>query len=301
MRILTILTAALVTLGGLAAESPASELTKDFKAGTPDIKSMSILEFGPDGILFIGDSKGGGVFAIETGDVSAPTADLKRYTVPDLEGKIAAMLGTNAEDVLIHDMAVNPISANTYIAVSRARTNWTSPWELPNELADATILLRVTAEKTIEEFALTNVKFAKASLPNPVDLNIEHRWKKGVTTRVDAITDLVYDDVGLPEPHTGHVFRFGGQPIKDTKTAFRGALRRAGIPRCRFHDLRHTFATRLVCLGVDLVTVKQLMGHAEISTTMKYTHPSPPHKRDAVARLDAPESSDDFVSARTEV
>jgi integrase len=93
----------------------------------------------------------------------------------------------------------------------------------------------------------------------------------------------------LPEPHEGHVFRYRGLPIKAVKTAFLAAVRRAGIPRCRFHDLRHTFATRLVLAGVDLATVKELMGHADISTTMKYAHPSPPHKRDAVAKLAPPQ------------
>jgi integrase len=81
------------------------------------------------------------------------------------------------------------------------------------------------------------------------------------------------------------VFRYRGLPIGDVKTAFLKAVKRAGIPPCRFHDLRHTFATRLVLAGVDLATVKELMGHASISTTMRYAHPSPPHKREAVARL----------------
>lgn len=93
----------------------------------------------------------------------------------------------------------------------------------------------------------------------------------------------------IPEPHNGHVFRYRGSPIKDTKTAFLRAVKRAKIPACRFHDLRHTAATRLVLAGVDLATVKELLGHASISTTMRYAHPSPPHKREAVARLDSPE------------
>ncbi|UCH85780.1 MAG: tyrosine-type recombinase/integrase, partial [Candidatus Latescibacterota bacterium] len=91
--------------------------------------------------------------------------------------------------------------------------------------------------------------------------------------------------VALPEPHTGHVLRYRGQLIKAVKTAFVGAVKRAGIPHCTLHSCRHTFATRLVLAGVDLATVQQLMGHASISTTMKYTHPAPQHKRDAVARL----------------
>ncbi len=95
--------------------------------------------------------------------------------------------------------------------------------------------------------------------------------------------------MGLPGPYVGHVFRYRGLPIKDTKTAFLRAVKRAGIPRCRFHDLRHTAATRLVLAGVDLATVKELLGHASISTTMRYAHPSPPHKREAVARLESPQ------------
>ena len=90
----------------------------------------------------------------------------------------------------------------------------------------------------------------------------------------------------IPEPHEGHVFIYRGLPIKVVKTAFAGAVRRAGILHCTLHSTRHTFATRLVLAGVDLATVMQLMGHASISTTMKYAHPSPLHKREAVKRLD---------------
>lgn len=97
----------------------------------------------------------------------------------------------------------------------------------------------------------------------------------------------------LSYTYQGRQIREAGGPIKKiaeealaARKADIMALKRAGIPRCRFHDLRHTFATRLVENGVDLVTVKELLGHSTIVTTMRCSHPSPKHKREAVAALD---------------
>jgi integrase len=70
-----------------------------------------------------------------------------------------------------------------------------------------------------------------------------------------------------------------------TKT-FPRAVQRAGITNFTFHDLRHTFASRLVMAGGDLATVKELMGHKHITMTLRYTHLAPGHKRSAIAALD---------------
>ena len=77
-----------------------------------------------------------------------------------------------------------------------------------------------------------------------------------------------------------------GSAYGSIKTAFRRALKRSGVSYCRFHDLRHTFATRLVMKGIDLVTVKELLGHKSIEVTMRYSHPTPEHKKMAVGLLD---------------
>ena len=77
-----------------------------------------------------------------------------------------------------------------------------------------------------------------------------------------------------------------GSPYDSLYRGFQGAVKRAGIARCSFKDLRDTFATRLVEKGVDLVTVKELLGHSNIQTTMIYAHPSPEHKKKAVGVLD---------------
>ncbi len=75
--------------------------------------------------------------------------------------------------------------------------------------------------------------------------------------------------------------------FRDIKTAFKSACRRAGIENLRFHDLRHTAATYMVTGGVDLVTVAEILGHADIKMTMRYAHPTPENKRKAVNVLNA--------------
>ncbi|MGB3480537.1 MAG: tyrosine-type recombinase/integrase [bacterium] len=64
------------------------------------------------------------------------------------------------------------------------------------------------------------------------------------------------------------------------------ALKRARIENFRFHDLHHTLASKLVMAGVDIRAVQELMGHKSIKMTMKYSHLSDVHLREAVKRLE---------------
>ena len=75
------------------------------------------------------------------------------------------------------------------------------------------------------------------------------------------------------------------KPLGSVKTAFKAACRRAGIIGLRFHDLRHTFASRLVENGADLITVKELLGHSSVKITERYTHSQSEQKKSAVALL----------------
>jgi integrase len=77
------------------------------------------------------------------------------------------------------------------------------------------------------------------------------------------------------------------KPITTVRKAHEAALRRASIcPPFRLYDLRHTFGSRSAMAQVDLPTLKELMGHSNISTTMRYVHPTPEHKREAVRKLE---------------
>lgn len=69
------------------------------------------------------------------------------------------------------------------------------------------------------------------------------------------------------------------------RRVFVPAMDAAGIENFHWHDLRHTFASRLIMAGVDLRTVQELMGHQTITMTLRYSHLSPAHRLEAVQRL----------------
>lgn len=77
-----------------------------------------------------------------------------------------------------------------------------------------------------------------------------------------------------------------GKPFVDLKAGFALACEKAGVEGVTWHTLRHTFASRLVNRGVDIVTVQQLLGHSSITVTMRYTHTNLDSKRTAVAKLE---------------
>ncbi len=77
-----------------------------------------------------------------------------------------------------------------------------------------------------------------------------------------------------------------GEPYRSCRSAFEFAVKRAGLVDFHFHDLRHTFASRLIMAGVDIRTVQELMGHKTISMTLRYSHLSPDHKRKAIEALE---------------
>ena len=74
--------------------------------------------------------------------------------------------------------------------------------------------------------------------------------------------------------------------VRSLREAYDKTLRKARIEDFHFHDLRHTFATRLVQNGVDVYKVKELLGHRTINMTLRYAHHYPESLRSSVTVLD---------------
>ena len=103
-----------------------------------------------------------------------------------------------------------------------------------------------------------------------------------ISSRLDAVLKeilaLSSNEYVFVNPETN-------KPFVDIKRAFATILEKAGIDNFRFHDLRHTVATRMVESGADLTVVQEILGHASIQTTMRYAHPVPERKKQAIDYL----------------
>jgi len=77
-----------------------------------------------------------------------------------------------------------------------------------------------------------------------------------------------------------------GNRNENVERLWRAALKESGVEDFRFHDLRHTFASRLAMAGVDLAALRELLGHRDFAMTLRYAHLSPSHLQAAVATLE---------------
>lgn len=109
----------------------------------------------------------------------------------------------------------------------------------------------------------------------------------GGEAREIPLTGRLFADLYARRKAEGIVFTFDNQPISRIKTAWKGALRRAGLRYVRFHDLRHAFNTRLMEAGVIQEIRKSLMGHSSGEDVNSiYTHVELPAKREAIQKLE---------------
>ncbi len=169
---------AVLSLVLLTSTGVAVQRTDSLQAGKADLKSAGALTFGPDGVLFVGDSMGGMIFALDTQDRTPSQATALEVT--GLADKIAAMAGTTADQIQVNDVAVNPVSRKTYVSVSRGL----------GPAAEA-LIVRIDPAGKIEALSLDNIRHARVVLPNPVNASTGGR---GGNQRLQAITDLAFVD-----------------------------------------------------------------------------------------------------------
>lgn len=143
----TKLLAAALLLAAATTGRAEDGLTK----GTPELKSITSMAFGPHGVLFLGDSAGATIYAVDTGD--AKPAGNKALNVEKLESKTADTLGGGS--IRITDMKVNPASGNVYFSAALGAG------------AGSPALVRLTRDGTVSAVPLKDVPFAKVAIPNP--------------------------------------------------------------------------------------------------------------------------------------
>jgi len=129
--------------------------------GTPAIKSVGPLTFGPDGILFVADNVGATIFAIDLDDAD-PASKTHVVNVENLDSRLAAYLGCPREDVSIRDMAVHPSSENVYLSVMRGSGADGIP-----------LVIKVAADGTISDVPLDDIAFSQTTIQDAPAQNDE--------------------------------------------------------------------------------------------------------------------------------
>lgn len=191
----------------------------------------------------------------------------------------------------------NPVTRVDFLKLNDGRTRWLGRGEIelllkacdasPGDLkAVVTValntgmrrgeILALTWDHVDEANGLLRIAISKNGQARLVPMNEEVRVAINTCRRDDQ--DAVDSD--------NFVFRNRhGKQYRDVRLAFERALLRAGIKHCRFHDLRHTCASHLVSNGVDILVVKELLGHKTLAMTQRYAHLSPERGRSAVGLL----------------
>ena len=221
MNLLKLKTTAATVAGfsALAVVSAHAGLKDGMKEGTPALKSIGALAFGPEGILFAADPKGAAVFAIDTSGETAASGDFAK--IEKLDEKIAAVLGTSKDNISIEDLTVNPDSRAVYVSVQRGRGPDAKP-----------ALIHISGGK-LELVKMDKVKFSSAELTNaPEDKEVgEGRRKQNL--RTSSITDMAWIDgkvavAGLSNEEFASTLRvldfpFDGKGASSSVEIFHGA------------------------------------------------------------------------------
>lgn len=160
----------------LASVSHADEVK--WSDTTPEFRSIGSLAFGPGGVLFVGDAEGAAIVAIETKDVEA-SKEPRALDVDDLTMVIGYLTGSSAEEIDVHDLAVNPISGSAYVSVTRG-----------GGASAKALIVRVDGSEEIEVLDLSALRSMRLDLADaPAAGNGGRRDPRGM-----SVTDIGFHD-----------------------------------------------------------------------------------------------------------
>jgi hypothetical protein len=151
------------------------------KTGNPELKSAGPLAFGPQGVLFVGDPQGAQIVAIGVDTPSSAAAIGSGFKLEGADAKIAATLGTKADDIAINDVVVEPKTSVAYAAVSRGKGPSAQP-----------VIVRIDGKGNISPLSLDNIAYSKVSIANAPAADAKD--KRGQSLRTGVITDLAFVD-----------------------------------------------------------------------------------------------------------
>jgi site-specific recombinase XerD len=152
-------------------------------------------------------------------------------------------------------------------------------------LQDFAVLMVDTGMRPEEVFRIErkNVFIEQGYLFIPFGKTKTAKRKIGLTSRVSEILQKRLKNIGSK-------FLFvndsTGEPITTLKTSHAGAIKRSEVQPFRLYDLRHTFATRFIEYGGDIVTLQNLLGHSNIQMVTRYAHPTQNHQFEAVKKME---------------
>jgi hypothetical protein len=150
--------------------SSATAARYGLEAGTPAIKSVGPIAFGPEGILFVADNVQATIFALDVDDTGTATKE-RPLDVDLLDTRLAAYLGCAPEDVFIREMAVHPVSQNVYLSVMRGSGDAAVP-----------VLIKVGANGALSDVPLTDIPFSQTLVeqaPAETDTRTDGRVVRG--------------------------------------------------------------------------------------------------------------------------
>jgi hypothetical protein len=171
------LTLAAATLGVAVTATRTVATAEPQAPAAQALQSIGPLAFGPDGVLFAADRQAATIFAIDLGAKATGGAPGAK-DVTGIDSQIASMLGTDAKEVQITDLAVHPKTRNAFISVMRGTGADARP-----------ALLRVDGAGKVEVIALDGLKMTKATLPNAPVAAAGQR-----NPRMESITDMAFVD-----------------------------------------------------------------------------------------------------------